>query len=74
MEPDDVLDVFDHGERLTTPEVAAALDISQRAAWVYLSDLVDDGLLERQPGSDLQMDTWSLSDAGQVPADDAGEP
>ncbi len=73
METDDILDVFDHGERLTTPEVATALDISQRAAWVYLSGLADDGLLERQPGSDLQMDTWSLSDSDEESAEDAGE-
>lgn len=73
MEADDVLDVFDHGERLTTPQVATALEISQRAAWVYLSELADDGLLERQPGFDLQLDTWSLSDAGQEAAEAAGE-
>lgn len=73
METDDILDVFDRGERLTTPEVATALGISQRAAWVYLSDLADDDLLERQPGSDLQMDTWTLSEMGQEPAEDAGE-
>jgi DNA-binding IclR family transcriptional regulator len=71
VDADDVLDVFDRGEPLTTPEVAVALDISQRAAWVYLSELAEDGRLERQPGSDLQMDTWSLSGADE--GDDAAE-
>lgn len=65
MDTDEILDLFDHGEPLTTPEVATALDISQRAAWVYLSDLADDGLVERRPGSGLQMNTWSLSDSGE---------
>lgn len=65
MDTDRILELFDHGEPLTTPEVATGLAISQRAAWVYLSDLADDGLLEREPGHDLQMDTWSLTEDGR---------
>ncbi|MFB6353581.1 MAG: FaeA/PapI family transcriptional regulator [Halobacteriales archaeon] len=74
MDADAILDVLDHGEPLTTPEVATGLGVSQRAAWVYLTSLKEDGLVERRPGSDLQMDTWSLSEAGReaVAGDDTG--
>jgi DNA-binding IclR family transcriptional regulator len=76
MDPTDLLDVLARadGEALTTPQVATAVDISQRAAWVYLSTLAEDGLVEREPGFDLKMDTWTLTDAGReavgIDADD----
>lgn len=71
MDPDDILDRLAREESLTTPEVARALDISQRAAWVYLSNLAEDDLVERQVGTDLQLDSWSLTDAGQSAIEDA---
>lgn len=70
MDSADILDRLDREEPLTTPEVARALDISQRAAWVYLSNLAEDDLVERQVGTDLQLDTWSLTEAGRSAADE----
>jgi predicted ArsR family transcriptional regulator len=66
MDTDAILELFDDGEPLTTPQVATGLEISQRAAWVYLSNLREEGLVERQAGSDLQMDTWSLTEDGRA--------
>lgn len=70
MDPDDILDRLAPQEPLTTPEVARALDISQRAAWVYLSNLAEDDLVERRVGTDLQLDTWSLTEAGRSAAEE----
>ena len=67
MDTDDLLATLADadGSPRTTPEVAAAVDVSQRAAWVYLTNLAEEGLVERTPGRDLQMDTWRLTDAGR---------
>lgn len=68
MDTADILDLLDPDEPLTTPEVARALGISQRAAWVYLSNLAEDELVERQVGTDLQLDSWTLTEAGEAEA------
>jgi DNA-binding IclR family transcriptional regulator len=63
-----VLELFARtdGEPRTTPEVAAQLGISKPATWKRLTDLYEEGLLEKQPSSGLQSDAWSLSDAGEA--------
>lgn len=65
MDTADILDQLDRDEPLTTPEIARALGISQRAAWVYLSNLAEEELVERQVGTDLQLDSWTLTEAGE---------
>ncbi len=66
-----ILELFagSDGEPRTTPEVAAQLGISKPATWKRLSDLHDEGLLEKHPGSGLKSDAWSLSDAGREAAE-----
>lgn len=56
-------------EPRTTPEVATELGISKPATWKRLSDLHDQGLLEKHPGGELQTDAWSLSETGQTAVD-----
>ncbi|MFB6360384.1 MAG: helix-turn-helix transcriptional regulator [Halobacteriales archaeon] len=51
-------------EPYTTPEVSSEVGISKPATWKRLSDLHEDGLIEKHPGRELQSDAWSLSDAG----------
>lgn len=53
-------------EPRTTPEVATELGISKPATWKRLSDLHDEGLIEKHHGSELQSDAWSLSEAGRT--------
>lgn len=62
-----VLELFARtdGEPRSTPEVAAQLGISKPATWKRLTDLYEEGLLEKQPSSGLQSDAWTLSDAGR---------
>ncbi|MDZ7701534.1 MAG: hypothetical protein U5J98_05400 [Halobacteriales archaeon] len=67
MSTDDVLAALADadGSPRSTPEVADVVEVSQRAAWVYLTRLAEDGLVDRHPGRDLKMDTWTLTEAGQ---------
>lgn len=74
MSNQDILELFAEtdGEPRTTPEVAAQLGISKPATWKRLSDLHEEGLLEKHAGSGLQSDAWSLSEAGRAAVE--GEP
>lgn len=74
MSDQDILELFARtdGEPRSTPEVATQLGISKPATWKRLSDLHEEGLLEKHPSSGLQSDGWSLSDAGRAAVE--GEP
>lgn len=63
-----ILELFarTEGEPRTTPEVATELGISKPATWKRLTDLYEEGLLEKHPASGLQSDAWSLSDEGRA--------
>lgn len=63
-----ILEMFarTEGEPRTTPEVATELGISKPATWKRLTDLYEEGLLEKHPSSGLKTDAWSLSDEGRA--------
>ena len=67
MDDQSILELFarSDGEPRSTPEVAAQLGISKPATWKRLSDLYQEGLLEKHPASGLQSDAWTLSEAGE---------
>lgn len=67
-----ILELFarTEGEPRTTPEMATELGISKPATWKRLTDLYEEGLLEKHPSSGLQSDAWSLSDAGLAALED----
>lgn len=75
MSPQEILELFAAAdeEPRTTPEVAAQLGISKPATWKRLSDLHDEGLLEKHSGRGLQSDAWSLSEAGRAAVEGAAE-
>lgn len=68
MSDDEILELFGRSEatQRTTPEVATQLGISKPATWKRLSDLYDQGLLEKHPSSGLRSETWSLSEEGRA--------
>lgn len=76
MSNQEILELFaaTDGEPRSTPEVATQLGISKPATWKRLSDLHKEGLLEKHPGSGLQSDAWSLSEAGEAAAEGAAQP
>lgn len=76
MSNQEILELFaaTDGEPRSTPEVATQLGISKPATWKRLSDLHEEGLLEKHPGSGLQSDAWSLSEAGEAAAEGTVEP
>lgn len=61
---EEVLEVLVNAEegRLSTTEVALALDISQPGAWRRLEKLAEAGLVTRSPGNDTTTDWWELSE------------
>lgn len=61
-------------EGLTTPQVATELRISKPAAWRRLSDLAEDGLVERQIVGDAGTETWTLTEDGQASIDQSSLP
>lgn len=71
-----ILELFaaTEGEPRSTPEVATQLGISKPATWKRLSDLHEEGLLEKHPGSGLQSDAWSLSEAGAAAVEATAQP
>lgn len=71
--PDRILDLFERmdGDYLTTAEVASELHISKKAAWVHLSNLHKDGLLEKDPGDELHAATWSPNEASAAESDES---
>lgn len=71
MSNQDILELFarSDGDPRTTPEVATQLGISKPATWKRLTDLHEEGLVEKHPGSGLQSDAWSLSEEGRSVAE-----
>ncbi len=60
---EEVLEVLANADatRLSTTEVAVALDISQPGAWRRLEKLAAAGLVTRTPDEDSPSDWWELS-------------
>jgi len=52
-------------EPRTTPEVSGEVGISKPGTWKRLSDLHEEGLIEKHHGDELQADAWSLSETGE---------
>lgn len=54
------------GADFTTPEVAEQLGVSKPAAWRYLSDLTERGLVKRHIHGGSTSESWSLTEEGRA--------
>ena len=66
---EDILDLLATAGGLTTPRVATELRISKPAARRRLSDLAEDGLVERDREADTGPEKWELTDDGREVTD-----
>lgn len=65
--PPEILTVInDAGEEgVSTPELADHFQISQPAMWNRLTDLANEGVIEKHSPSSLQVDHWRITDHGK---------
>lgn len=45
-------------------EVAMVLNVSKKVAWVRLTRLRDDSMIDRTQGDERHTDSWSITEAG----------